>query len=146
MVYAIYLSSTSSMAFASALSRLNLLSKPALPYHRSLKPLTSGWLSRSSSASSSFAAHRSTTTNSASATSRTLAPSPRENLVILGIETSCDDTAAAIVRLSVPLLFVVVFPLTNWWFSLISWFRCRSEATVKFSAKSCLLRYAHVPL
>ncbi|KAE7997093.1 hypothetical protein FH972_001759 [Carpinus fangiana] len=97
------------MAVSSTLSRLNLLPRPLLPYAvstlRALKfrprcaPLTSF--------SNSFSAHFSTPKSSAEPNTQ-IPGAPDDDFIVLGIETSCDDTAAAVVRSSGEILSQVV--------------------------------------
>ncbi|XP_062154012.1 probable tRNA N6-adenosine threonylcarbamoyltransferase, mitochondrial [Alnus glutinosa] len=93
------------MAVSATFSRLNLLPRPSLPYplstFRVLKfrpmwaPLTS------------FSAHFSTPKSSPIPNTQ-IPRAPDDDFIVLGIETSCDDTAAAVVRSSGEILSQVV--------------------------------------
>ncbi|KAG2729676.1 hypothetical protein I3843_01G256200 [Carya illinoinensis] len=106
------------MAASSTLSRLNLVRRPSLTYAlttlRALKPRCRQqprpqWAPLSSS-SKSFSAHLSTpkSPNPSSPKAHPKIPGPDDDLLVLGIETSCDDTAAAVVRSSGEILSQVV--------------------------------------
>ncbi|KAB1218977.1 putative tRNA N6-adenosine threonylcarbamoyltransferase, mitochondrial [Morella rubra] len=106
------------MAVSSTLSRLNLLPRPSLPNPLTiLGPVNPRWRPKIrpmwaplNSSSNSFSAHFSTPQNSNSIfpNLHTQIPGPDDDLVVLGIETSCDDTAAAVVRSSGEILSQVV--------------------------------------
>ncbi|XP_065859375.1 probable tRNA N6-adenosine threonylcarbamoyltransferase, mitochondrial isoform X1 [Euphorbia lathyris] len=89
---------------SSAISRLNLLPKPSLPHALSsfrtsklhAQRIRLNWLLFSSS-NCSPSARFSSSTDSNSLKSQMDVRSPKHDLVVLGIETSCDDTAAAVV-------------------------------------------------
>ncbi|KAM1048565.1 hypothetical protein ACFX1X_027993 [Malus domestica] len=96
------------MALSSRFWRLNLFPKPSLsplqttlkslkPLRQKLCPILSLPISSSSSLNSSNSLF-STSKNSAFSEPHSRTPSPQDDLIVLGIETSCDDTAAAIVR------------------------------------------------
>ncbi|XP_060963055.1 probable tRNA N6-adenosine threonylcarbamoyltransferase, mitochondrial isoform X1 [Cannabis sativa] len=96
-----------SMALSSTFSRLNLFPKPSFIFHRSWKPLLLNRSSKllppttsSSSPSSlnSFTAYCSilTSENSTSIAPKNPFMKAQDDLIVLGIETSCDDTAAAV--------------------------------------------------
>ncbi|XP_068344531.1 probable tRNA N6-adenosine threonylcarbamoyltransferase, mitochondrial isoform X1 [Pyrus communis] len=99
------------MALSSRFWRLNLFPKPSLsplqttlkslkPLRQKLCPILSLPISSSSSSSSLNSSNSlfSTSKNSAFSEPHSRTPSPQDDLIVLGIETSCDDTAAAIVR------------------------------------------------
>ncbi|KAG6582553.1 putative tRNA N6-adenosine threonylcarbamoyltransferase, mitochondrial, partial [Cucurbita argyrosperma subsp. sororia] len=92
------------MAFSSSLSRLNLLPKPSLPYAlNTLKSLNFHKLLRINGirpgiSSNASAARFSALKMTSSAGIHTQISRPQDDLIVLGIETSCDDTAAAIVK------------------------------------------------
>ncbi|XP_062091616.1 probable tRNA N6-adenosine threonylcarbamoyltransferase, mitochondrial isoform X1 [Humulus lupulus] len=106
------------MALSSTFSRLNLLPKPSLIFLRSWKPLLLNRSSKllppastsSSSSLSSFSAYcsSSTSTNSTSPAPKSPITEAQDDLIVLGIETSCDDTAAAVVRSNGQILSQVV--------------------------------------
>ncbi|KAA0049050.1 putative tRNA N6-adenosine threonylcarbamoyltransferase [Cucumis melo var. makuwa] len=90
------------MAFSSSLSRLNLIPKPSLPYalkalhfHKLLRAHWIGPALSSNASTPRFSALK--TTSSAGFHTRISRPQD-DDLIVLGIETSCDDTAAAIVK------------------------------------------------
>lgn len=91
------------MAFSSSLSRLNLIPKPSLPYAlNTLKSLNFHKLLRINGirpciSSNDSAARFSALKMTSSAGIHTQISRPQDDLIVLGIETSCDDTAAAIV-------------------------------------------------
>ncbi|XP_030491731.2 probable tRNA N6-adenosine threonylcarbamoyltransferase, mitochondrial isoform X2 [Cannabis sativa] len=108
-----------SMALSSTFSRLNLFPKPSFIFHRSWKPLLLNRSSKllppttsSSSPSSlnSFTAYCSilTSENSTSIAPKNPFMKAQDDLIVLGIETSCDDTAAAVVRSNGEILSQVV--------------------------------------
>ncbi|PRQ57574.1 putative N(6)-L-threonylcarbamoyladenine synthase [Rosa chinensis] len=84
------------MALSSAFWRLNLLSKPSVslralkPFKPKPRPMSSIPIS-SKSNSSNFSASK----NPTSLDPKTRTPYPQHDLIVLGIETSCDYTAAA---------------------------------------------------
>ncbi|KAM1175250.1 hypothetical protein ACFX13_028345 [Malus domestica] len=97
------------MALSSRFWRLNLFPKPSLsplqttlkslkPLRQKLCPILSLPISSSSSSLNSSNSLFSTSKNSAFSEPHSRTPSPQDDLIVLGIETSCDDTAAAIVR------------------------------------------------
>ncbi|KAM2192001.1 hypothetical protein EV2_028486 [Malus domestica] len=97
------------MALPSRFWRLNLFPKPSLsplqttlkslkPLRQKLCPILSLPISSSSSSLNSSNSLFSTSKNSAFSEPHRRTPSPQDDLIVLGIETSCDDTAAAIVR------------------------------------------------
>ncbi|XP_023527336.1 probable tRNA N6-adenosine threonylcarbamoyltransferase, mitochondrial [Cucurbita pepo subsp. pepo] len=92
------------MAFSSSLSRLNLIPKPSLPYAlNTLKSLNFHKLLRINGirpciSSNDSAARFSALKMTSSAGIHTQISRPQDDLIVLGIETSCDDTAAAIVK------------------------------------------------
>ncbi|XP_048431527.1 probable tRNA N6-adenosine threonylcarbamoyltransferase, mitochondrial isoform X2 [Pyrus x bretschneideri] len=98
------------MALSSRFWRLNLFPKPSLsplqttlkslkPLRQKLCPILSLPISSSSSSSlNSSNSLFSTSKSSAFSEPHSRTPSPQDDLIVLGIETSCDDTAAAIVR------------------------------------------------
>ncbi|XP_022147098.1 probable tRNA N6-adenosine threonylcarbamoyltransferase, mitochondrial [Momordica charantia] len=94
------------MAFSSSFSRLNLIPKPSLPYAmtslRALnlnlhKLLRTKWMEPGMSMNGS-SARFSVSKIMSSAGLHTQISRPQDDLIVLGIETSCDDTAAAIVK------------------------------------------------
>lgn len=102
------------MALSSTFWRLNLLSKPSVshiqttlralkPFKPKLRPMCSLPIS-SSLNSSNF----STSKNPTFLEPQTRTPYPQDNLIVLGIETSCDDTAAAVVKSNGEILSQVV--------------------------------------
>jgi hypothetical protein len=116
------------MAVSATFSRLNLLPRPSLPYAlstlRVLKfrpmwaPLTS------------FSAHFSTPKSSPIPNTQ-IPRAPDDDFIVLGIETSCDDTAAAVVscrRILIPLLWLYHGYLIVWSFVVslmgFGWFLC----------------------
>ncbi|CAK9318974.1 unnamed protein product [Citrullus colocynthis] len=92
------------MAFSSSLYRLNLIPKPSVPYAlNTLKALNFHKLLRISwigpvLSSNALAARFSALKTTSSVGFHTQISRPQDNLIVLGIETSCDDTAAAIVK------------------------------------------------
>ncbi|PSS21574.1 TRNA N6-adenosine threonylcarbamoyltransferase [Actinidia chinensis var. chinensis] len=92
-------------SLSSTISRLKSLSKPS--FHNPLRALKTLQLHYKTSFISSFAALSMSNSNFP----KTLIQNPSksaDDLVILGIETSCDDTAAAVVRSSGEILSQVV--------------------------------------
>ncbi|KAF3439999.1 hypothetical protein FNV43_RR18277 [Rhamnella rubrinervis] len=107
------------MAISSTFSRLNLLPKPSLPYTlttiKALKQLLQRRSLMRSPADPFSSSFKSVSGHCAAATYATTSPvpdhripSPQDDLLVLGIETSCDDTAAAVVRSSGEILSQVV--------------------------------------
>lgn len=91
------------MALSSTFWRLNLLSKPSVSHIqttlRALKPFKPK-LSHMCSlpiSSSLNSSNFSTPKNPTFLEPQTRTPYPQDDLIVLGIETSCDDTAAAVV-------------------------------------------------
>ncbi|KAL5571556.1 hypothetical protein UlMin_021153 [Ulmus minor] len=100
------------MALSSTFSRLNLFPKPSLPFSAMAFIATKPFVPRRSSIwqpppSSSFSLN-SITTNSISPIPENPISNIPDNLIVLGIETSCDDTAAAVVRSNGEILSQVV--------------------------------------
>ncbi|KAJ4955989.1 hypothetical protein NE237_012772 [Protea cynaroides] len=105
VAFALTFSSPVSLTFSSPVSLLNLLLKlplsrtvrPSLTYlrpqHRMQQPFLSPVISSFGSPAVRFS-----TSNSNSPKARNKTSGTGEDLVVLGIETSCDDTAAAVVR------------------------------------------------
>ncbi|XP_043805829.1 probable tRNA N6-adenosine threonylcarbamoyltransferase, mitochondrial isoform X2 [Manihot esculenta] len=96
---------SSLLTLSSSISRLNIRPKPslhcALSSFKTLKPhkqpIRPSWSPRTSSIFS-LSAHFSSSENSSSPGRQMQTIVSRDELVVLGIETSCDDTAAAVVR------------------------------------------------
>lgn len=95
------------MALSFRFWRLNLLPKPSLshlqttlkalkPLKQKLSPICS--LPMSSSSLNSLNSHLSVSKNPTFSEPHNPTACPQDDLVVLGIETSCDDTAAAVVR------------------------------------------------
>lgn len=93
------------LSVSSTFSRLNLFLKPPLPYTlrtlrtqlRQQKPQPSWYFSSPSFNFISTSNSLSTTSNFDFPKTQNRISSTGDDLVVLGIETSCDDTAAAIV-------------------------------------------------
>ncbi|KAL5571938.1 hypothetical protein UlMin_021535 [Ulmus minor] len=99
------------MALSSTFSRLNLFPKPSLPFSAMVFIATKPFVTRISSIwqppPTSFSLN-SITTNSISPIPENPISNIPDNLIVLGIETSCDDTAAAVVRSNGEILSQVV--------------------------------------
>ncbi|KAF2315382.1 hypothetical protein GH714_039071 [Hevea brasiliensis] len=96
---------SSLLTLSSAISRLNSRPKPSLHYALSSfktpkshkQQIRPNWSPRTSSLCS-LSAHFSSSENSSSPITQMQTIVSKDDLVVLGIETSCDDTAAAVVR------------------------------------------------
>ncbi|KAJ9171255.1 hypothetical protein P3X46_014645 [Hevea brasiliensis] len=96
---------SSLLTLSSAISRLNSRPKPSLHYALSSfkapkshkQQIRPNWSPRTSSLYS-LSAHFSSSENSSSPITQMQTIVSKDDLVVLGIETSCDDTAAAVVR------------------------------------------------
>ncbi|XP_061997953.1 probable tRNA N6-adenosine threonylcarbamoyltransferase, mitochondrial isoform X2 [Rosa rugosa] len=97
------------MALSSVFWRLNLLSKPSVslralkPFKPKPRPMSSLPIS-SKSNSSNFSASK----NPTFLDPKPRTPYPQHDLIVLGIETSCDDTAAAVVKSNGEILSQVI--------------------------------------
>ncbi|KAL6125961.1 hypothetical protein ACLB2K_074012 [Fragaria x ananassa] len=100
------------MALSSTFWRLNLLSKPSVSHIqtslRALKPFFNPTPRPISSLPISSFSNSSITKNPTFLESKTRTPYPQDDLVVLGIETSCDDTAAAVVKSNGEILSQVI--------------------------------------
>ncbi|KAL6124411.1 hypothetical protein ACLB2K_076923 [Fragaria x ananassa] len=100
------------MALSSTFWRLNLLSKLSVSHiQTSLKALTPFFNPKPRPISSlpiSSSSNSSITKNPTFLEPKTRTPYPQDDLVVLGIETSCDDTAAAVVKSNGEILSQVI--------------------------------------
>ena len=95
------------MAFSSTLSRLNLIPKPSLPYALTTfkvlhfhKLLRTDWIGPGLSSNASTPRFSALKITSSAGFHTQISRPQDDDLIVLGIETSCDDTAAAIVSSS----------------------------------------------
>ncbi|KGN56611.1 probable tRNA N6-adenosine threonylcarbamoyltransferase, mitochondrial [Cucumis sativus] len=93
------------MAFSSTLSRLNLIPKPSLPYALTTfkvlhfhKLLRTDWIGPGLSSNASTPRFSALKITSSAGFHTQISRPQDDDLIVLGIETSCDDTAAAIVK------------------------------------------------